>query len=334
MSDRRRNYIFANLNQKDTDELVAVWAKHDKDEWTDLAFDVIQEILQSRQIGLSPKDENWVKSGRKRLANQGITYRGSDEPGLEGCYEALAAARQEGDRREEGMQLLNLGAAFSRVTLFWTAMEQYEQALAVFREIGDQNQEAEVLRRLGQTYSFLLESDRAIEYYEQSLTIYHRIGGPAAAKLLIELGNLCVGFGLAERAAEYHKQALEISVATSDHSTEAAALSGLAHTYASSSHPERALELYERALTIYREIGYRKQEAATWLNIGGCQFARGQRERAMECYEQALAISREIGDRRAEAICLRGQAAIFLTLGETGKARRTGQAAARISDEF
>jgi hypothetical protein len=49
--------IRTNLNQKETGELIAIWKKHDLNEWTDLTFDVVQEILQERQVELPSQDK-------------------------------------------------------------------------------------------------------------------------------------------------------------------------------------------------------------------------------------------------------------------------------------
>lgn len=48
MSDGFRNQVFDTLNQRETDDLVEIWKKNDRVEWSELAFDVMQEILQNR----------------------------------------------------------------------------------------------------------------------------------------------------------------------------------------------------------------------------------------------------------------------------------------------
>ncbi|MCD4673471.1 MAG: hypothetical protein K8R77_12475 [Anaerolineaceae bacterium] len=48
MSSDVRKGIYNNLNQKDMDELLAMWQTNDRVEWTEEAFDVMQEILQAR----------------------------------------------------------------------------------------------------------------------------------------------------------------------------------------------------------------------------------------------------------------------------------------------
>ncbi len=61
MSDDLRKQIFDNLSQKETDELVDIWKTNDRVEWTDVAFDVIQEILQGRLGNLPSQNEPIVE---------------------------------------------------------------------------------------------------------------------------------------------------------------------------------------------------------------------------------------------------------------------------------
>lgn len=48
MSSDLRKQIYANLNSKDTEELLDIWKTNDRVEWSDLAFEVLEEILSQR----------------------------------------------------------------------------------------------------------------------------------------------------------------------------------------------------------------------------------------------------------------------------------------------
>ncbi|MEP7136695.1 MAG: HEAT repeat domain-containing protein [Chloroflexota bacterium] len=54
MNDDFRNQVFETLNQKETNELVEIWEKNDRVEWSEIAFGVIREVLQNR-LGEIPK---------------------------------------------------------------------------------------------------------------------------------------------------------------------------------------------------------------------------------------------------------------------------------------
>lgn len=52
-----RDQIRNSLNLKDTEELVEMWRTHDTEEWTDLAFEVVKDILQERLGEVPPQYE-------------------------------------------------------------------------------------------------------------------------------------------------------------------------------------------------------------------------------------------------------------------------------------
>lgn len=56
MSSDIRNGIYNNLNQKSTEELVEMWQTNDQVEWSALAFEIVQEILQERLGEVPPQD--------------------------------------------------------------------------------------------------------------------------------------------------------------------------------------------------------------------------------------------------------------------------------------
>jgi hypothetical protein len=61
MNDDLSNQIYNNLNLRETDELLEIWQTNDHVEWTDIAFDVIQEILKNRQEELPLQNEPIVE---------------------------------------------------------------------------------------------------------------------------------------------------------------------------------------------------------------------------------------------------------------------------------
>jgi hypothetical protein len=59
MTDSLRNQVYNNLNQKSTDELLAIWVQNNREEWSELAFALIQSILEERGKAIpEQKQEN------------------------------------------------------------------------------------------------------------------------------------------------------------------------------------------------------------------------------------------------------------------------------------
>ena len=56
--DMLRKQIYGNMNLKDTDELLTIWRKGDHKEWTETAFEVVEEILLARLGEIPPEEEH------------------------------------------------------------------------------------------------------------------------------------------------------------------------------------------------------------------------------------------------------------------------------------
>jgi hypothetical protein len=56
MSNKLRQQIHNELNLRETEDLLEIWRTHDHEEWSDTAFEVIQEILSER-LGEVPLQE-------------------------------------------------------------------------------------------------------------------------------------------------------------------------------------------------------------------------------------------------------------------------------------
>lgn len=57
MSNDLRDQIHNNMNLKNTDELLEIWQKNDRVEWSDVSFQAVKEILNSRNIETPQQDE-------------------------------------------------------------------------------------------------------------------------------------------------------------------------------------------------------------------------------------------------------------------------------------
>ena len=57
MSDDLRKQIYNNLKLKETDELIEIWQANDRVEWSETAFEAIEEILRERLEQLPEQNE-------------------------------------------------------------------------------------------------------------------------------------------------------------------------------------------------------------------------------------------------------------------------------------
>ncbi len=90
--------------------------------------------------------------------------------------QAVAAARANNDRHDEGVQLINLGKACFNLGQVKRAIECYEQALSIFGELGDQREEANCHTHLGVAYLLLRDAKNIHFHHVQACSIYDKIG--------------------------------------------------------------------------------------------------------------------------------------------------------------
>jgi tetratricopeptide (TPR) repeat protein len=177
-----------------------------------------QALAITREIGAASAEHSaeWTHARRSEgvnLGNLGNAYHdlGQVERAIEYLEQALAIARDIGDRSLEGNQLGNLGNAYKDMGQVKRAIEYLEQALAIAREIGDRSSEGNQLGNLGIAYHALGQVERTIEHLEQALAIARDIGDRGNEGICLgNLGEIYVGLGQADRARECLERALVI----------------------------------------------------------------------------------------------------------------------------
>ena len=90
--------------------------------------------------------------------------------------QALAIARDIGDRQGEGAALGNLGLCHFSLGDYRQAIDLHTQALAIARDIGDRQGEGAALGNLGLCHSSLGDYRQAIDLHTQALAIARDIG--------------------------------------------------------------------------------------------------------------------------------------------------------------
>jgi hypothetical protein len=115
MTDDLRNQVFNNLNLLETDDLIDIWKKNDRVEWSETAFDVVREILQNRLVEIPKQnepileyevllpDEKFIKSQVMELAENNdinsLVNILENNSNLMESLEAAMALAQLGDER-------------------------------------------------------------------------------------------------------------------------------------------------------------------------------------------------------------------------------------------
>ncbi len=140
------------------------------------------------------------------------------------------------------------------------------------------------------------------------------------ARILADIGNVCVADRDYESAVNYLEKALALQRQVGDRAGEAKTLNNIGYVYANLGEQRQALEYYEQALVLLRQAGDRAGEAMTLHNIGAAYADMGERHKALEYFEQALALMRQVGDRASEATTLNDIGRVYIALGEQRQA--------------
>jgi tetratricopeptide (TPR) repeat protein len=209
---------------------------------------------------------------------------------------ALTAARQAGDRKDEGLCLNNIGYTCDRRGEREKAIAYYEQSLPIRRELDDREGEGGTLNNIAAIYQQQGKYKLALYHYEQSLSIKREIGDRKGEGVTLNnIGVLYRKQGKYEQALQYYKQSLPIKVETGDKSGEATTLNNIGLIYRAQGKSTKAVEYYEQALAIAQEIGNRDGEALSRWNIGFIYAQQGNRAKAEEHISQAVQIAEQIG---------------------------------------
>jgi hypothetical protein len=64
--------IYTSLKLKETQELIEIWRTNDRSEWSDEAFDVVQELLEERGAEIPPQNEPVYERKEETAENDGL----------------------------------------------------------------------------------------------------------------------------------------------------------------------------------------------------------------------------------------------------------------------
>jgi tetratricopeptide (TPR) repeat protein len=215
------------------------------------------------------------------------------------------AARRLNHRRNEAVELDNLGIALRELRRFEEAITAHQEAAAICRETGDRHREAMALTNLGLAQQELRRFEEAITAHQEAAAIYRETRDrDGEAMALTNLGLALWDVRLFDEAITAHQEAAAIFQAAGDRHREAAVLNNLGNAQRELQRFDEAITAHQEAAAIYRETGDRHGEAAALSNLGIALQELRRFEEAITAHQEAAAICREAGDRHHEAMAL------------------------------
>lgn len=229
-----------------------------------------------------------------------------------------SAFADPGDRTNP---LTLIGLGYWRVGRNREALRYLEEALAGARESGNRNTESYVLNALGLVCRALGRFDDALGYLEQALTLARETGDRNGEGLvLVVLGTACRGMGRYADAARYLEQALVLARQTGDRTSEGYVRVNLGDVLSAQGNHDAAVSSLEEGLALFADTGTRTSEGYALGILGGALRALGRYEEALTRLDQALAVSRETGGRINEAVAQRHRGDVHRELGRYAEA--------------
>jgi tetratricopeptide (TPR) repeat protein len=211
---------------------------------------------------------------------------GQSERAIDLYQQALAIARETGDRSSEGQWLGGLGDVYVTLGQSERAIDLYQQALAIARDTGSRGQEAVVLGGLGDVYVTLGQIEQAIDLYQHALGIAREIGNPQGeANYLGNLGVCYADLGEPRQAIDFYQQAIQVADQIGFVPTQSEARSGLATVYLFQDDLLEAREVAEAA----RAYDYPTNNANISAILGVVLLRQRETEQARQAFADALA---------------------------------------------
>jgi CHAT domain-containing protein/Flp pilus assembly protein TadD len=201
------------------------------------------------------------------------------------------------------------------------AIKKYEEALAHWKAIGEKREVIVTHRIIGEVYYQLGELQRAHEYYKLALLLsLEAKDHRGEGEALNDIAYAYAFHGETQKAHEYSTKALKLSQALNDRRMEAQALHNLGVTYQFWANKQKSLDFYHQALQLWQHIGDRRGQARTLMLIGYAYSELSEMQKASDSFNQALSFWRILNDRREEGLVLTAIGKLYVKLDKKQEA--------------
>jgi tetratricopeptide (TPR) repeat protein len=242
---------------------------------------------------------SWAESSGARAAAlfarinwaRALQFKGDYSSALdEHIEQALALAREVGDKRVECVSLMQLGILAFQRGRYGEARGYYQQALALSRAIGDRLSESNVINNLGDTERLLGNYAAAFELFQAGRRLCSEIGQRMVdAYLLCNMAHIAFLRGDPAESLRWSKQSSEVAADLNDPDLRATLLSTRGHAHTELGAWAEAETCYQEAAAIFREIGRTTMPPEPVAGLARLALARGDVARATSIIAEVIA---------------------------------------------
>lgn len=178
------------------------------------------------------------------------------------------------------------------------AKKIYEQALALARQTGDKRAIARELGNIGLIYIQQGDLTTGKRMYAESLDAYREIGDKHGMEVITaNTGDIFYTEGKLGAALAEYKDALVLAREVGHKSSEAIDIKNMGDVLTEQGDLQSAMPLYQQAAAIQHEIDDKSYYASTLVSIGKLRRYKGDSNGARKFYEEALTLRRQLGEK-------------------------------------
>lgn len=263
---------------------------------------------------------------RMALLNDLAKALGNVDPArqIAAAREALALARQLGDRQQEARALFSMGSGQLDRNEVKEAAANFEAAGALYAQLGDTAKRFDCIKNIGWAHESAGRFDEALASYEQALAFARAAGFAKGEAVALGLtGTILISKDDYPAALERFLKALSLHEARGDERQVAITESYVGTAFSALGEYGKALPHYERSLAGLRQLGDEANAAIVLSEIGLVHTHTKRLPEALAAFQEALEISTRIDDRMNVGRVLGNMAGTYVDLGDL---ERAGQA--------
>jgi serine phosphatase RsbU (regulator of sigma subunit)/putative methionine-R-sulfoxide reductase with GAF domain len=271
-----------------------------KEAWSINRKDAYKSIELSSQALEKSQKINYKKGialAYKTLGTASI-WISKNEEALRNCFDAITIFKEIGDKVNEAETNYYVGASFSYVSDYPSAIKYYNECYNINRSNDNEIGMADGLNGLGTVYYSIEQNEKALEVLleSQKLCIKHN-NTEIYVKVLDGIGETYHNLKQYDLALEYYTKCASICEENGIKQSAAFALDGLGRTYTATKKYDVAIIKFNESLAIRRELGFKRGEVVTLYNIGCLLIDKKDVQEGINYLEQSFKLSESINSK-------------------------------------
>jgi CHAT domain-containing protein/tetratricopeptide (TPR) repeat protein len=178
-----------------------------------------------------------------------------------------------------------------------------EEALAIARQIGDKGLEADAQHRIGDGLFLVGQFEDAQERLTRAAALYRELGAKyGLARVLTSEGRLERAHGHPEKSLELYRDALKLQQEVGDRQGEIQSTNAMAVTYGYLRDYVHSIDLYWRALALAKDTGSARIITFQSANLAGALISVGRNEEAVDLLKELVGRDQDHPDVRYDSL--------------------------------